>query len=66
MRRKALGASSALLYSGYWGREGPELLDHRLALYRTQQPMVFGVKTYQAFARMLASSMLQVTVTSVS
>lgn len=43
-------------WGGYWGRQGPELLDHRLALYRTQQRMVFGAKTYRAFARMLASS----------
>ena len=35
---------------------GPELLDHRLALYGAEQRMIFGANTYRAFARMLASS----------
>jgi dihydrofolate reductase len=43
-------------WSGYWGKQGPELLDHRLALYEAEQRMVFGANTYRAFARMLASS----------
>ena len=43
-------------WGGYWGKQGPELLDHRLALYGGDQRMVFGRNTYQAFARMLASS----------
>ena len=43
-------------WSGYWGKQGPELLDHRLALYREEQRMVFGANTYRLFARMLASS----------
>jgi hypothetical protein len=43
-------------WGGYWGEQGPELLDHRLALYGEQQRMVFGANTYRAFARMLASS----------
>lgn len=43
-------------WTGYWGKQGPELLDHRLALYREEQRMVFGAHTYRAFARMLASS----------
>jgi dihydrofolate reductase len=43
-------------WSGYWGKQGPELLDHRLAQYREEQRMVFGATTYRAFARMLAAS----------
>src|SRR5687768_12758222 len=43
-------------WSGYWGKQGPELLDHRLTLYGAEQRMVFGANTYRAFARMLASS----------
>ncbi len=43
-------------WGGYWGKQGPELLDHRLALYGAEQRMVFGANTYRAFARMLASS----------
>jgi dihydrofolate reductase len=49
------GAASAN-WTGYWGKQGPELLDHRLALYAAEQRMVFGANTYRAFARMLASS----------
>jgi hypothetical protein len=49
------GAASAG-WSGYWGKQGPELLDHRLALYGPEQRMVFGANTYRLFARMLASS----------
>ena len=43
-------------WGGYWGKQGPELLDHRLALYSEEQRMVFGANTYRAFARMLAAS----------
>ncbi|WP_353712182.1 dihydrofolate reductase family protein [Arthrobacter sp. K5] len=43
-------------WGGYWGKQGPELLEHRLALYGGGQRMVFGANTYRAFARMLASS----------
>jgi dihydrofolate reductase len=43
-------------WTGYWGKQGPELLGHRLALYEPEQRMVFGANTYRAFARMLASS----------
>jgi dihydrofolate reductase len=41
-------------WGGYWGRQGPELLDHRLALYGEEQRMVFGATTYRDFAEMLA------------
>jgi dihydrofolate reductase len=43
-------------WTGYWGKQGPELLDRRLALYGQEQRMVFGANTYRAFARMLAST----------
>jgi dihydrofolate reductase len=43
-------------WGGYWGKQGPELLDHRLALYDQEQRMVFGANTFRAHARMLASS----------
>ncbi|MEU5952041.1 dihydrofolate reductase family protein [Streptomyces sp. NPDC047525] len=43
-------------WTGYWGKQGPELLDHRLALYDEEQRMVFGANTYRLFARMLAES----------
>jgi dihydrofolate reductase len=43
-------------WGGYWGKQGPELLDHRLALYGQAQRMVFGANTFRAFEQMLASS----------
>jgi dihydrofolate reductase len=43
-------------WTGYWGKQGPELLDHRLAQYQQEQRMVLGAHTYRAFAQMLASS----------
>ena len=49
------GAASAD-WTGYWGKQGPELLDHRLALFGPQQQMVFGANTHRLFARMLAAS----------
>ena len=49
------GAASAP-WTGYWGKQGPELLDHRLALYSTEQRMVLGANTYRQFAQLLGSS----------
>ena len=43
-------------WTGYWGKQGPELLDHRLAQYGAEQRMVFGATTYREFVQMLASS----------
>ena len=43
-------------WGGYWGKQGPELLDHRLALYEDEQWMVFGANTYRLFVQLLASS----------
>jgi dihydrofolate reductase len=43
-------------WGGYWGKQGPEFLDHRLALYSTEQRMVFGANTYRQFVQLLGSS----------
>lgn len=43
-------------WTGYWGKQGPELLDRRFGLYGEAQRMVLGANTYRAFARMLAES----------
>jgi len=43
-------------WTGYWGKQGPELLDHRLDLYAEDQRMVFGANTFRAFVDMLADS----------
>ncbi|WP_054816431.1 dihydrofolate reductase family protein [Nocardia arizonensis] len=42
-------------WGGYWGKQGPELLDHRLGLYEVEQRMVFGANTYRVFTELLAS-----------
>ena len=43
-------------WTGYWGKQGPELLGHRLAVYGEEQRMVFGATTLRMFADMLAAS----------
>ncbi|MFY9928663.1 MAG: dihydrofolate reductase family protein [Streptosporangiaceae bacterium] len=50
------GSYSGGNWGGYWGKQGPELLEHRLALYGQEQRMVFGAGTYRTFAQLLASS----------
>ncbi len=43
-------------WSGYWGKQGPELLEHRLGLYTGGVRMVFGAQTFRDFVGMLATS----------
>jgi dihydrofolate reductase len=43
-------------WGGYWGKQGPELLEHRLAVYDAEQRMVFGATTYRDFVQMLAAT----------
>ncbi|WP_020420462.1 dihydrofolate reductase family protein [Amycolatopsis sp. ATCC 39116] len=43
-------------WTGYWGKQGPELLERRLALYDEEPRIVFGANTYRAFTQMLAES----------
>ncbi|WP_329000655.1 dihydrofolate reductase family protein [Kribbella sp. NBC_00709] len=43
-------------WGGYWGKQGPELLEHRAALYGEQARMVFGADTFRTFAEILAPS----------
>jgi dihydrofolate reductase len=50
------GGASDSSWGGYWGKQGPELLDHRLGVYGEAQRMVFGANTYRTFAQLLASS----------
>src|SRR3954463_11375556 len=49
------GSVSGGDWGGYWGKQGPELLDHRLALFGEKQRMVFGANTYRQFVQMLGS-----------
>lgn len=50
------GSISGGDWGGYWGKQGPELLAHRLDLYSTEQRMVFGANTIREFIDMLASA----------
>jgi dihydrofolate reductase len=43
-------------WGGYWGKQGPELLAHRLGLYSGETRMVFGATTYRDFVDMLGAS----------
>jgi dihydrofolate reductase len=36
-------------WGGYWGKQGPEFLDRRLALYREPQRLVLGANTIRMF-----------------
>lgn len=42
-------------WGGYWGKQGPELLEHRAALFDTEQRMVFGATTFRENAEIVAS-----------
>ena len=46
------GAASAN-WTGYWGKQGPELLDHRLDLYSEEQRLVLGANTFREFMHFL-------------
>ena len=41
-------------WGGYWGKQGPEFLERRLALYDQEQRMIFGANTYRAHVQALA------------
>ncbi len=43
-------------WGGYWGKQGPEFLDRRLAVYGAAQRMVLGANTYRQFAQLLGTS----------
>ncbi|GAB2817050.1 dihydrofolate reductase family protein [Actinocorallia aurea] len=40
-------------WGGYWGKQGPEFLDHRLAAVSGEQRMVLGAGTYREFVELL-------------
>jgi dihydrofolate reductase len=42
-------------WGGYWSKQGPELLEHRAALFDTPQRMVFGATTFRENAEILTS-----------
>jgi dihydrofolate reductase len=40
-------------WGGYWGKQGPEFLDRRLALHSQEQRMVLGATTFREFLQVL-------------
>jgi dihydrofolate reductase len=42
-------------WGGYWGKQGPELLEHRAALFDTEQRMVFGATTFRETAQVMST-----------
>ncbi|PWW24874.1 dihydrofolate reductase [Geodermatophilus normandii] len=40
-------------WGGYWGKQGPEFLDRRLAAYSGDQRMVLGATTFREFVEVL-------------
>jgi dihydrofolate reductase len=40
-------------WGGYWGKQGPEFLEHRLALYGEEQRMVLGANTFRQFVQLM-------------
>jgi dihydrofolate reductase len=42
-------------WGGYWGKQGPEWLEHRLGQYAVEQRMVLGANTYRQFVELLGA-----------
>ncbi|MGK5683681.1 dihydrofolate reductase family protein [Actinoplanes sp. URMC 104] len=42
-------------WGGYWSKQGPELLEHRAALFDTEQRMVYGATTFREMAEIMTS-----------
>ena len=40
-------------WGGYWSKEGPEFVDHRLALYNEEQRLILGANTFRQFMQLL-------------
>jgi dihydrofolate reductase len=43
-------------WGGYWGKQGPEFLDRRLAQYEEEQRLVLGANTFREFVHFLGST----------
>jgi dihydrofolate reductase len=43
-------------WGGFWGKQGPEFLDRRLAQYDAEQRLVFGANTFRQFLQLLGPS----------
>ena len=47
------GSFSGGDWGGFWGKEGPEFLEHRLAQYGEEQRLVLGATTFREFMSLL-------------
>jgi dihydrofolate reductase len=47
------GSYSGGDWGGFWGKQGPEFLDHRVAQYSAEQRMILGANTYRQFVELL-------------
>jgi dihydrofolate reductase len=45
------GYGSAHGWTGYWGKEGPQLRQDRVDAFAAEQVLVFGANTFRAFAK---------------
>jgi dihydrofolate reductase len=43
-------------WGGYWGKQGPEFLDRRLAIYADEQRLVLGANTFRHFVQAIGLS----------
>jgi len=55
MSLDGFGSLSGGDWGGYWGKQGPEFLAHRLGVYEQDQRLVLGARTYRDFVQMLAT-----------
>lgn len=46
-------------WGGYWGKQGPELLEHRAAQLRAPQRMVLGSTTFRELVQMLPAGAVE-------
>ena len=42
-------------WGGYWGKQGPELLEHRAAQFGTEQRIVYGATTFREVASIMVA-----------
>jgi hypothetical protein len=42
-------------WGAYWGKQGPELLEHRAALFDTEQRMALEATTFREIAQIMSA-----------
>ncbi|HWI32002.1 MAG TPA: dihydrofolate reductase family protein [Microbacterium sp.] len=47
------GYGSADGWTGYWGKEGPELIEDRVRTFQQEQVLVFGATTFREFSEFI-------------